>query len=344
MFGKCLVVGGEGFVGYYLCQALARSGYEVICVDPVERHDSFVVEPAYHGEQLTLNIYNRRSITHFVTFLKDFLNSVDVSKMDIQYVFMLADIVGVRRYDELKDRGWSYHLDLIRDYARLINATPDAIHTFFSSSEVYGDTQGELTEVTPVKHLRFSGNTASYAATKLFAEALVVDNCKSWRIYRPFNLVGYGQRPYDGSVVNNLIDARRFGTTMRVDRFSVRTFCSVNYCVARVLNDVQNGTSMNEIANVGSFRKENTVSIDYIADAIRNRFNSLNDNIQPYHNDSHVRVRTFGSIHRRPHELIPYDIKIGDIIRYLSFALQNEEYLVTSHPRTDEGVKSIIIP
>ena len=251
---KCLVIGGAGFIGSHLCEALTARGDETVAVDDLSlgneknlsdimERDNFrlIVADATEGEKL-----NRI----FADFRPD-------------YVFHLAansDIQASAKNPAVEYKNTYTTTFCVLDAMRQCGAKKIF---FASTSAIYGDKREEsLSETTP--DLR---PISYYGAAKLGAEALVCAfsymNDFSSLIFRFPNVIGphltHGvifdfinrlkKNPHELTILG---DGQQTKPYMYVDDLinAILQFCEVPPGVTLYNLGVDSATSVTEIANI----------------------------------------------------------------------------------------------
>ena len=235
-----LIVGGAGFLGYYLVQTLTsanRSG----AVQPKIRvtvWDSYARGlPAWLAtlaaeNQLTLE---QRSVT----------DPLGADVADFDYVVHAASIASPTYYKRCPIETMDANVNGLRnllDYARrqADHGRPLAGFLFFSSSEIYGDPPAEAipTPETYRGNVSCTGPRACYDESKRFGETLCVNFAQQHGVRvamaRPFNNIGPGLKISDRRVLPDF--ARDVLAGRAIEMFSDggprRTYCYVGDAVA----------------------------------------------------------------------------------------------------------------
>ncbi|MBI3190340.1 SDR family oxidoreductase [archaeon] len=186
---RCLVTGGAGFIGSWLCQRLLDDGYDVTCMD------NFL-----SGSKKNLD--DRVKIIN-----------ADVSKplkenIKTDYIFHLASLASPKFYKDMpvetmmaNSFGTFNMLNLAKkNNARILYA---------SSSEVYGDPKEHPQKETYYGNVNPVGERSCYDEGKRFGEALTFSFSKKtnlkYCIIRIFNTYGPRMRKDDGRVIPNFI-------------------------------------------------------------------------------------------------------------------------------------------
>lgn len=154
---KILITGGAGFIGKHLCQKLLEEGYKVKCLDNFYRFDKEKVSGLLKEENFELieaDIRNREDIEpHF---------------QDVDHVVHLAaqsDVAG-----SLENKDYSFETNVEGTWNVLRCAEENNIDRFIfaSSREVYGDTEGKVSEDQELDPKNFYG--ASKASGEMYLD------------------------------------------------------------------------------------------------------------------------------------------------------------------------------
>ena len=214
---RCIVTGGAGFLGSFLCERLLEEGHEVIAVDnfftgnkrniahllprpdfELVRHD--VVEPILLEGDWIFNLACPASPVHY------WHNPVKTIKTSVMGAI---NMLGLTK----------------RTGARMLQA---------STSEVYGDPEVHPQPESYWGAVNPIGPRSCYDEGKRVAETLMMDyhrqNHVDIRIVRIFNTYGPRMHPEDGRVVSNFIVAALKGEplTLHGDGEQTRSFCFVS--------------------------------------------------------------------------------------------------------------------
>ena len=189
---RAVVLGGAGFVGSHLCDALLDAGTAVVCVD------NFCT-----GRQE--NIAHLTEAPEFELVHHDVTNPLpDLGPFDV--IFHLASAASPAAYHRLPietragSLGTEHGLQLAdRRGARFVLA---------STSEVYGDPEQHPQTEDYVGHVNPIGPRSVYDEAKRFAEAMAFAYARERRIGRNrpiFNTYGPRMQPDDGRMVPTFI-------------------------------------------------------------------------------------------------------------------------------------------
>jgi UDP-glucose 4-epimerase len=154
---KILVTGGAGFIGKHLCSRLIQEGHTVKCLDNFYRFDREKISDLVKQENFELiqaDIRDREEIEpHF---------------QDVDHVVHLAaqsDVAG-----SLENKDYSFETNVEGTWNMLRSAEENNIDRFIfaSSREVYGDTEGEVSEDQELDPKNFYG--ASKASGEMYLD------------------------------------------------------------------------------------------------------------------------------------------------------------------------------
>jgi UDP-glucuronate decarboxylase len=221
---RCLVTGGAGFIGSFLCERLLSQGHEVICLD------NFFTGRKHNIARL-LDDHRFELIRHDVT---------EPILVEVDRIFNFACPASPVHYQynpvktvKTSVMGTIHMLGLAkRVRARILQA---------STSEVYGDpeqhpqTEGYWGHVNPI------GPRACYDEGKRVAETLCFDyhrqNRVDIRVVRIFNTYGPRMSADDGRVVSNFVVQALLGKdlTLYGQGDQTRSFCFVDDLVEGVV-------------------------------------------------------------------------------------------------------------
>lgn len=237
---RCLVTGGAGFIGSFLCERLVNEGHEVICLDNFftgrrENIAHLLANPSFE--------IIRHDITEPILLEVDRIFNLACPASPVHYQYNPVKTV------KTSVMGMVHMLGLARRVrARVLQA---------STSEVYGDptihpqVEEYWGNVNPI------GIRACYDEGKRVAETLCFDyhrqNGVDIRVVRIFNTYGPRMARNDGRVVSNFIVQALAGEDITVygDGSQTRSFCYVDDLVEGMLR------MMNQNDHVGPFNLGN---------------------------------------------------------------------------------------
>jgi UDP-glucuronate decarboxylase len=242
---RCLVAGGAGFLGSFLCERLLADGHEVLCIDnfytgsrsniahlfadpgfELMRHD--VVYPLYVEVD---EIYNFACPASPIHYQHDPVQTTKTSVMGAINMLGLAK----------------------RLKAKILQA---------STSEVYGD---PLVHPQPEHywgHVNPIGPRGCYDEGKRCAETLFFDYHRQHnlriKVARIFNTYGPRMHPNDGRVVSNFVVQAlgRRDITVYGNGLQTRSFCYVDDLIdgfIRLMNSPDDVTGPINLGNPGEF-------------------------------------------------------------------------------------------
>jgi nucleoside-diphosphate-sugar epimerase len=243
MAERCVVTGGAGFVGSWLCKDLLESGYEVVCVDNLitGRKENIEGLGSREGfEFLEGDVSEPIQVegdVNYVFHLASPASPVDFKKHPIE--IMLANSLGTLNMLKLaKEKG-----------ARFLLA---------STSEVYGDPEEHPQKESYWGRVNPVGVRSCYDESKRFAEALVMSYFRKQgmdvRMVRIFNTYGPGMRTDDGRVIPNFIGQALRGEPVTVygDGKHSRSYCYVSDLVEGIAKVMFADGVSGEVFNLGN--------------------------------------------------------------------------------------------
>ncbi len=231
---RAVVAGGAGFIGSYLCTALADRGDEVHCVDDLSSG----------SEENIAHLIDRPGFSfsrHDITVGLDVPGTIDA-------VLDLASPASPKDYLarpiptlEVGSAGTRNCLELAEKAG--------AVFLLTSTSEVYGDPEVHPQPESYWGRVNPIGIRSVYDEAKRYAEALTFafqrDRGADVRVARIFNTYGPRLRPSDGRVVSNFLDQALTGRPLSVygDGSQTRSLCFVDDQVAGLLALLASGCS-----------------------------------------------------------------------------------------------------
>ncbi len=238
-----VVLGGAGFVGSHLCDALLAGGYAVICVDNLltgrreniahlEQHPAFTF--------LELDVSQPFELPHPFQYL--FHLASPASPVDFETLaFEIMEVNGPGTRNALE----AAH----RAGARFLLA---------STSEIYGEPLVHPQREDYWGNVNPIGVRSCYDESKRFAEALTMAYLRyrgvDARIVRIFNTFGPRMRLDDGRVVPNFVGQALRGEPLTVygDGRQTRSFCYVADLVAGIMKVMFSPQARGEVFNLGN--------------------------------------------------------------------------------------------
>ncbi len=260
----CLVTGGAGFIGSWLCESLLEN-YKVICVD------DFSSGAERNISELKKN-RNFRFVKHNVIEL------LNVNE-DVNYVFHLAS-----RASPIDYQTYPVHTMLTNSlgtYNMLeLAKKKNARFLFASTSEVYGDPLEHPQKETYWGNVNPNGVRSCYDESKRFGEAVAMTFMREFsidvRIARIFNTYGPRMKANDGRVVSNFVTQSLKGKAITVygNGSQTRSFCYVSDLVSGIIKLMFSEKAKGEVINLGN-PKEFTVL--ELANLVRKMINSKSE-------------------------------------------------------------------
>jgi UDP-glucuronate decarboxylase len=238
---KILVTGGAGFLGSHLCDALIKTGHDVLCVDNF-----------FTG--------NKENVSHLLSNPKFELMRHDVTfplYVEVDQIYNLACPASPihYQYDPVQTTKTSVHgaINMLglakRLNARILQA---------STSEVYGDpevhpqTEDYWGKVNPI------GIRSCYDEGKRCAETLFFDYYRQHqleiKVMRIFNTYGPRMHPDDGRVVSNFIvqALKNEPITIYGDGSQTRSFCYVDDLIEGMIKLMESDKEITGPINIGN--------------------------------------------------------------------------------------------
>lgn len=242
---KIMVTGGLGFIGHHLVQHLCNLGHQVSIIDNVTDYGS--VDSAEVGRLVSSR-------------LKTIPKSVIIYRADINDYADFQSIFNVNSYDVVihlasfpRQKTVSKNPALaartmIEGNINLLQACSNVgKFIFVSSSMVYGDFSGSVTEDSPCNP------KGQYGILKLAGENLVKDWSRSTNI--PYTIIRpsavYGPRDIDDRIVPKFLNAAVKNQTLNVNgKDESIDFTHVDDLVEGIALAVENNQAENQIFNM----------------------------------------------------------------------------------------------
>lgn len=223
---RIVVLGGAGFLGSHLCDALVKRGDEVVAVDNFST-----------GSKANLQQLN--TAKNFSVVDADICEPIEIAGR-VGLVFNFASPASPKKYLQIPIQtlqagslGTENAVQLaLKNNARLIMA---------STSEVYGDPLTTPQSETYFGNVNPIGVRSCYDEAKRFAEALLMAHSRvsglNLGIVRIFNTYGPRLDPDDGRVVSTLISqaVSNQDLTVHGDGKQSRSFCYVDDLIRGVI-------------------------------------------------------------------------------------------------------------
>ncbi|MFM7763116.1 MAG: UDP-glucuronic acid decarboxylase family protein [Acidimicrobiaceae bacterium] len=223
---RIVVLGGAGFLGSHLCDALVKRGDKVIAVDNFSTGSKNNLQQLKNAKNFSVvdaDICEPIEIAGRVDLVLNFASPASPKKyLQIPIQTLQAGSLGTENAVQLA----------LKNNARLIMA---------STSEVYGDPLTTPQSETYFGNVNPIGVRSCYDEAKRFAEALLMAHSRvsglNLGIVRIFNTYGPRLDPDDGRVVSTLISqaVSNQDLTVHGDGKQSRSFCYVDDLIRGVI-------------------------------------------------------------------------------------------------------------
>ena len=223
---RIVVLGGSGFLGSHLCDALVKRGDEVIAVDNFSTGSKNNLQQLKNAKNFSVvdaNICEPIEIAGRVDLVLNFASPASPKKyLQIPIQTLQAGSLGTENAAQLA----------LKNDARLVMA---------STSEVYGDPLTSPQSETYFGNVNPIGVRSCYDEAKRFAEALLMAHSRvsslNLGIVRIFNTYGPRLDPDDGRVVSTLISQAVSDQDLTVhgNGKQSRSFCYVDDLIRGVI-------------------------------------------------------------------------------------------------------------
>lgn len=253
---KLLIVGGAGFLGYYLVQTITHFNKSA---DDAGKIELTVFDNFIRGVPDWLSALDQPSV---LTLQKhDIIDPLPDPMPDFDYIIHAASIASPIYYRKFPIETMDANVNGLRnilDYAkqRADDGKPLAGMLYYSTSEIYGDPQPENipTPETYRGNVSCTGPRACYDESKRYGETLCVNFAQQYgipvKIARPFNNYGPGLKITDRRVLPDFCRDVLAGRdiVMLSDGSPTRTFCYITDAIVgyyKILTIGQPGESYN---------------------------------------------------------------------------------------------------
>lgn len=223
---RIVVLGGAGFLGSHLCDALVKRGDEVVAIDNFSTGSKNNLQQLNNAKNFSVvdaDICEPIEIAGRVDLVLNFASPASPKKyLQIPIQTLQAGSLGTENAVQLA----------LKNNARLIMA---------STSEVYGDPLTSPQSETYFGNVNPIGVRSCYDEAKRFAEALLMAHSRvsglNLGIVRIFNTYGPRLDPDDGRVVSTLISqaVSNQDLTVHGDGKQSRSFCYVDDLIRGVI-------------------------------------------------------------------------------------------------------------
>ena len=230
---RSLVTGGAGFVGRHVCNALAKRGYTIDCVDDLTSESA--LQPSAWPEHLRVN----STLQFFNEDARDFFSKNVASTYDL--VVHLAAVVGGRVMIEQAPLAVAVDLSIDAEMFNWVSRAKPGKLVFFSSSAAY-PIRFQTKEHAEMKLyedlLNFKNDIGvpdmSYGMAKCVGEFLALMAHDKYNIdvtcFRPFS--GYGEDQHTSYPFPAILArAKKHDNPIEVWSNAVRDFIYIDDCV-----------------------------------------------------------------------------------------------------------------
>jgi UDP-glucose 4-epimerase len=247
-----LILGGAGFIGYYLAETLSVNN-KVVIIDNLFK--------AKKKDDLFKKLLKKKNIKFYQ---KDVcaINTSDISKK-FHYIFDCAAILGVQKVIKQNYFSLEKNIKLTLKAVEIAKKQKNLKKIiFFSSSEIY-DGGGKFYKTkypskvkTPITLSDILEKRTVYMSSKILGEILYINSGLPFQINRLHNI--YGPRMGYSHVVPELIK-KLHSKQKKIEVFSPnhsRTFCYYEDAIKIIIRLASSNKSTNNIFNVGNQKPE----------------------------------------------------------------------------------------
>ncbi|MBI2801306.1 MAG: SDR family oxidoreductase [Gammaproteobacteria bacterium] len=238
---RILVTGGAGFLGSHLCDALARAGHDLLCVDNYytgskDNIAHLIGQPFFE--------LMRHDVTFPLYVETDEIFNLACPASPIHYQFNPVQTIKTSVHGAINMLGLAK-----RVRAKILQA---------STSEVYGDPTVHPQEETYWGNTNPIGLRSCYDEGKRCAETLFFDYHRQHhlkiKVARIFNTYGPRMHPNDGRVVSNFImqALRNDPITIYGAGSQTRSFCYVDDLIAGLIALMDSPDDVSGPINLGN--------------------------------------------------------------------------------------------
>lgn len=267
---KCIVTGGAGFLGSFLCEKLLSEGHQVICVDNLltgseENIDLFKDNPNY-------------------SFIKYDVNHSLPEDLEADFIFHLASPASPNHHSPISYHALAFETMMVntRGTNKLLEfaETKKIRFLFASTSEVYGDSQVSPQSEEYRGNVSTTGPRSVYDESKRFGETLTAyyqrEKGVDTRIVRIFNTYGPRMNKDDMRMIANFIQQALKNEPITVfgDGAQTRSLCFVTDTIDGIYSLMMKENLAGEVVNIGN-NEEHTV-LEY-AELVKKLTNSKSE-------------------------------------------------------------------
>ncbi len=270
---RLLIIGGAGFLGYYLVQAILHFNKSQSDADKAELlvFDNFI-----RGVPQWLTALE--GSPKFTVQKHDVVDPMPTSAGDLDYIVHAASIASPMFYRKYPIETMDANVNGLRNVLEYALAQKEAGKPmsgilFYSTSEIYGDPTPEdiPTPETYRGNVSCTGPRACYDESKRYGETLCVNFAAQHdvpvRIARPFNNYGPGLKLTDARVLPDFVRdvLNKRDIVMLSDGSPTRTFCYIADAIVGYYKIMFNGRN-GEAYNIGIETPE--ISMRQLADMV----------------------------------------------------------------------------
>lgn len=238
---RCLVTGGAGFIGSYLCEKLLALGHEVLCVDNFFTGSKSNISHLLNNQSFEIL---RHDIINPFTVEVDEIYNLACPASPIYYQFDPIKTVKTNVIGALHMLGLAKRLKI-----KVLQA---------STSEIYGDPKIHPQLETYWGNVNPNGIRACYDEGKRCAETLFFDYYRQHnvkiKVIRIFNTYGPRMHVHDGRVVSNFIISalKNENITVYGKGSQTRSFCYVTDLVEGIIRMMETDDNFTGPVNLGN--------------------------------------------------------------------------------------------
>jgi UDP-glucuronate decarboxylase len=279
MAGKrLLIVGGAGFLGYYLVQSIVRYNRDAATPIDLTVYDSY-------ARGIPSWLANLEGTANLTVATHDVTDPVPASLGSVQFIIHAASIASPKFYRlhpiDTMDANVNGLRNLL-EYSRVQQSSERPVEgfLFYSTSEIYGDPTPEdiPTPETYRGNVSCTGPRACYDESKRYGETLCVNFAQQYglpiKTARPFNNYGPGLKITDARVLPDFardVFANR-DIVMYSDGSPTRTFCYITDAIVGYYKVLIKGRA-GEAYNIGTETPE--ISMRFLAEEVVKQASSL---------------------------------------------------------------------
>lgn len=267
---RCIVTGGAGFLGSFLCEKLLNEGHQVICIDNLltgseKNIDLFKDNPNY-------------------TFIKYDVNHSLPEDIEADLLFHLASPASPNHHSPISYHTLAFETMMVntRGTNKLLEfaETKKIRFLFASTSEVYGDPQVSPQSEEYRGNVSTTGPRSVYDESKRFGETLTAyyqrEKGVDTRIVRIFNTYGPRMNKDDMRMIANFIQQSLKNEPITVfgDGAQTRSLCFVTDTIDGIYSLMMKENLEGAVVNIGN-NEEHTV-LEY-AELVKKLTNSKSE-------------------------------------------------------------------